>query len=347
MNKHALIWIALVSLASFAAADVDLTEHRGLAEKIAKGEASASAQGAPEGTGDVALIDASGLEFFINTDTSYTSSSASGAASEASYTTSVAVSTSMGGTAMETPGDAFDGYNALIVNGTVYADNGTPTFNAACNNRELIFNTQTIGGLEVYRRAFVPDNDEFMRWLEVITNTSAAAVNVTVSTINNLGSDSNTTVDQTSSGDSTAGPTDRWVSSYEDYDGVRDPRLGHVYFGAGAAVTLNSLYFVDGDDNPEWEYDTFSLAPGETAIIASFVTGQPNRSAAAAQAARLATLPAAAVQCIDAADQDLIVNFVAAQQPPDAAIPTLGRWGIMGLIFLLAAAGIVLTRFVR
>jgi len=348
MKNRILIFVALVSIASVAMADVNLAEHRGLAEKIAKGELGGPEQDVSKGTGGISLIDSSGLEFFINTDITYsTDESASAAASDASYTTSITVSTSMGGTSMATPDDAFDGYNGLIVNGTVYIDNGSPTFSAACGNRELIFNNQTIGGLQVYRRAFVPDNDEFMRWLEVVTNISTNAVDVTISKANNLGSDSDTVVDQTSSGDSTAGPNDLWVSSYEDYDGQRDPRLGHVFFGAGGAVGLASLTFVDGDDTPAWTYETFSLAPGETAIIASFVTGQPNRTDAATQAARLATLPATAVQCIDTADRDLIINFVAPQGPTGAGIPALGGWGILGLIVLLAAAGVILTRFLR
>jgi len=46
-------------------------------------------------TGAISLIDAGGLKYFINTDVTFTtSSSASGAASEASYTHQIAASTS-------------------------------------------------------------------------------------------------------------------------------------------------------------------------------------------------------------------------------------------------------------
>src|SRR5258707_13707031 len=65
-------------------------------------------------TGSISLIDAGGLKYFIDTNITFsTSSSASGAASEASYTVPIVASTVAGGTTMSTRSDMFDGYNAI------------------------------------------------------------------------------------------------------------------------------------------------------------------------------------------------------------------------------------------
>src|SRR5207344_1022279 len=62
-------------------------------------------------TGAISLVDGGKLKFFINTNITFmTSSSASGAASEASYTQSVIATTSGGGTQTIKLNDAFDGY---------------------------------------------------------------------------------------------------------------------------------------------------------------------------------------------------------------------------------------------
>jgi MYXO-CTERM domain-containing protein len=253
---------------------------------------------------DIALIDGSGLEYFVLTDTTETTSSASGAASEASYTKAVPTTTSNGGMTNITLSDAFDGYGALVVNGETFTDNGAGVL--ACNDREILFGTQTIGDLEVTRRAFVADDDAFLRWLNVVTNTGAAAVDVTMSTINNLGSDSNTEVTATSSGDTTVETTDLWIATGGDYD---DPRLGHVLQGEDATVGLDTVVFVDGDDGPEWTYETFSLPAGETAIIMFVVTGQPTNAAAATQSDAIAALEGSVTDCLTPEDAVLIANF--------------------------------------
>ncbi|MGH9419713.1 MAG: hypothetical protein ACRD3J_07055, partial [Thermoanaerobaculia bacterium] len=67
-------------------------------------------------TGSQSLIDASGVQYFINTDITFsTSSSASAARSEASYTHAVVASTSAGGTTTSTLNDAYDGYDTLCL----------------------------------------------------------------------------------------------------------------------------------------------------------------------------------------------------------------------------------------
>src|ERR1700726_819572 len=110
----AVVVLSLVT-APLLHADVSIIERREARTKVDGGKPGRSHH--PGGaTGSQSLIDSSGLKYFINTDITFsTSSSASGAASEASYTAAVAATTSPGGTMSSTLNDAFDGYEAMCV----------------------------------------------------------------------------------------------------------------------------------------------------------------------------------------------------------------------------------------
>ncbi len=284
-----------------------------------------------DATGSIALIDAAGLKYFINTNITFsTSSSASGAASEASYQAPIVASTSAGGTTMSSLSDMFDGYNAMCVsltnatgpcqtgnaNFSIFNQNGPATFDAtvppgpACTNRQVQYPAKVIGGLSVTRKVFVPTNDRFIRWMNYFTNTTGAPITFTMITSNNLGSDSNTRIVSSSSGDNVVTTADTWVTSFQNFSGntSSDPRIGHVLWGPGAATPVSNINFVDGDDNPFWVY-SITLSPGQTKAILNFATGQGTKAAANAQAAALDLLPATATQCLSATELSQIVNF--------------------------------------
>ena len=304
-------------------------------------------------TGAHQLIDAAGLKYFLNDNITFsTSSSASGAVSEASYTQSVAETTVSGGTTMVRMYDAFDGYGTLCVSFTgatgpcetanasyvIYNRNGAATAEASCNSRQYAFNPQTMGQLQVSRKFFVPSNDTFARWLNYFTNTGGSPVTFNVITSNNLGSDFDTTIVASSNGAINTSTT--WVSTFDNYTG-NDPRLGHVLQGPGAVTPVSTIHFTNGDDNPYWTY-TVTLQPGETKVIMTFVTGQPGKAAANAKAAQLVSLPPNAVQCMTATDLGKVTNFAAAGA--GTSIPALTRAGIAALALLLTAAGVVALR---
>ena len=388
--------IALLTAAAVRA-DVALVEHRNLKKELRKSERAgrngvrATGVSAVTGTGSIQLIDVSGLKYFINTNINFaTTSSASGAASEADYTHAVNADTLNGGTVSATLTDAFDGYNALCLdinnvgfvqcstsNMAVYNQTGSaPT--TECSGRQLIYPVKTLGGIQVFRKVFVPTNDSFARWLNFFTNPGASPVTVRMQTSNNLGSDSGTVVVTTSDGDATPEITDLWVTTFQNFSGTTssDPRLGHVLQGAGAPVQMSAIGFPD--DNPFWRY-VFTLNPGETKIIMNFVTGQPTRAAAAAKAAELAALSANSIQCMTATEKSQVVNFaiggVVTATPtntpptntptntptptqtnppantststptlPAANVPTLSPTPMLLLALVLAAAALILMR---
>ena len=287
----------------------------------------------PFATGSHALIDGSGVEYFINTDISFsTNSSASAAMSEASYTHSVSASTSHGGTVQSRLNDSYDGYESLcVVNDhavtgrcladeadyVVYNDNGAPSEDPTCSNRQLLFNPQTIDGLTVSREVFVPSNDSFARWLDVVTNPGSSPAKVTLQTGNNLGSDNNTVVTATSAGNTTPTTADTWVATFQNFNPgptTSDPRLGHVLGGTGAPVGLAGIDFqspaAQGGNTPFWGY-TLTVPPGGTRIIVNYGVVQPSRAAAATKSAQLASLSDPnQLNCMTPTQQGEVLNFV-------------------------------------
>jgi hypothetical protein len=267
----------------------------------------------------VSLIDDSAFEFLINSSVVPTNAAeASGAAIRGSgYTQAVAASTAGGGTVSAVLADAFDGYYGLLVNGTPYQGNGAARITECPGpvtglHRQLVFNLQTIGGLDVFRKVFVPDNDAFARWLDFVTNTGSTTASVELSTATDLYPELDTVVTATSDGDTTVALADTWFATAGPFgpDGTAvDVRLGHVVQGAGARVPIGAFTLAGGrPDRPSWSH-AFDLAPGETAIVMTFVTGQASRAAAAAKAAELSFLPTTALQCLTDDDPPRIVNF--------------------------------------
>ncbi len=131
--------------------------------------------------------------------------------------------------------DAFDGYNTLCLslnntvatcetgnaNFAIYNKNGPATSEctgmASGVNRQVVFPNQTSGSITMSRKVFVPDNDSFARWMNYFTNTGATAQTVTMVIANNLGSDSNTIITNSSTGSTTSPFNDtsaKWVATF-------------------------------------------------------------------------------------------------------------------------------------
>lgn len=308
--------------------------------------------------GDQALIDAGGVQYFINTDLPFSStSSGSGAASEASYTGPVNADTSGGGSVSTTLTDAFDGYNSLCVsltgatgpcdisdtaNYTLYTQDGPASLD--CGNRQVNNPPQTIGSIQVQRKIFVPANDQFARWANIFTNTGGAPQSLSAVIVNNLGSDADTTISGSSNGNTTAELTDSWITTDGNFVPAEatDPRLGHILQAPGARTAVSSLTFPAGAtaDLPTWAY-TFTLQPGETKIIVNFATAQATRAAARAKSAELASLGGAALDCLTPAEASNIVNFEARGV---TEIPTASGFGLAALALLLAGASFFALR---
>jgi HYR domain len=288
---------------------------------------------APLAFGSKVLI-GDGVKFFVNTNITFsTTSSASGAMSEASMTASRDdVSTLNGGTTSDTLNDAFDGYNTLAVhvgpgapdanpetanpNYVIYNKNGVGTL--ACGDREVRLNAQVVGDLTMRRTVYVPADAPVARSVSYLTNTGTEPMELSAYGATNLGSDSNTRIFATSSGDTVADLDDEWFGTFQTWSGTTssDPRIGHVLQGRGAEVRLAGGNAADGDDNPWWRF-ALRLAPGETKAIATYVVVETNKAAAERRSAELAAAPLTA--CMSEEEIAQIANFDLA--PPAFAQP--------------------------
>ena len=248
---------------------------------------------------DVALVDSSGLQYIVDTDTNV-----SGDLLEASYTTAVTATTLYGGTTTITLDDMVDHYCSMGVNGALCANNGVATLED--DGREIVTNAQQIGNLSFYRKIFVPETHEFCRWLNVITNTGTVAEDVLVNFQGDMGAGLNTCVFYTSLAYKGAMPSalDTWIVTGGQ---PTDVRCGHVFQGPDASVKPTYLA-LQQEDAMFWRY-RFWLNPGETAILMNFVTGQPDVEDALARVKEIVALQGAALQGMTDAEKEQVINF--------------------------------------
>ncbi len=360
--KRAVAGIAGLLMAASAFADVAVIERTHLARIRAKEKEQKHGhrrdRSLIKSFADQALVDAAGVKYFINTDLPFsTSYSGSGAATDAVFTGPVNADTSGGGSVSTTLDDSFAGYNSLCVsltgaagpcniadaaNYTLYTQNGQASLD--CNDRQVNNPPQTIGSIQVQRKIFVPNNDQFARWVSIFTNTGGSSQSVKAYILNNLGSQENTTISGSSNGNTTAELSDSWITTDGNFVSPddTDPRLGHIIQGPGARTPISSVNFPAGAsaDLPTWDY-TFTLAPGETKIIVNYVTVQATRPAARAKSAAIAGLGGATLDCLTPAERSNIVNFEARGV---TEIPTASGFGLAALALLLAGASFFALR---
>ncbi|MFV2070718.1 MAG: pre-peptidase C-terminal domain-containing protein, partial [Pirellulales bacterium] len=198
--------------------------------------------------------------------------------------------------------DAYDG--GLRHNGFPWLSSGS----SEMNGREIIIGPATIGQVRVTRKIYVPDDQGFARFLEIVTSTSAMPVEYTLGIHSNLGWDFGTRLVGTSLDDGIWDTQDDWVVTGEPGDGGNWPTLLHVLAGKGgsrpASVSLNR-------DNMDVRYNLL-LAPGETQIVLHFAAQNVDRATALAKGPRLADLELDALAGVSVEEGSQIVNFALA-----------------------------------
>jgi hypothetical protein len=261
------------------------------------------------GVGARSLVDANGLEVMINEDvTSLSGYQASQAVSDASFTAAVAASTSAGGTTMSVLEDAYDGYGALSVDGAYYFGNGPGALE--CGDRQLVGAPQQMGSLSVQRKVFVPADDAFIRWMNILTNTSAEAVTAELRAGNNLGSDADTIIAATSSGDRLADSSDTWAVTMAAFAEGRSakPRVLHIWGNDLAAIPADSIDVLYRGDRPRWTR-TVTIEPGQTIVELQYSGAYGTAAEAELQGLAIASLEGAAVDCLTQEEWEQVVNF--------------------------------------
>jgi Ca2+-binding RTX toxin-like protein len=333
-------------------------------KKVSQG-AIAGDSSVAQGYGDITLTDGVGATWFLSTAavSASDSASASGSASEASFTNPTVASTIDGGTESTTLSDAFDGYNTLstFVGTPAPPSSSTTTSSASgseapvgaleyselgaqpttsCDGRSLDYPAQVNGALTVSRKVFVPSDAGYARWTNTVTNTSDTATTATLYIDSNMGSDSDTRVFDSSTGDTTGDMSDSWVGTFQNWRGTTssDPRTGHVLQGDGASSSLIEASFVDGNDNLFWTYQ-LALAPGQTRSILNYTVVRGTQAEAADAAAAIAANAPGA--CMSQDEANAVSNFKGLGAKPVLTLPpsvTRAATGANGAVVTYAAS---------
>jgi hypothetical protein len=179
--------------------------------------------------------------------------------------------------------------------------------------RELTIGPHVFSGrdLEVSRKIFVPDDDAFARYLEMLENTGTSDMTVRIYIRTYLGSGGDTEIIHTSSGDRSLAADDDYIIT-DDEDGTGTPTMVHVFSGPDPEVEpsemesyLSSSYYRMG------YYFDVTIPAGERRIVMHFASQNNNRADAQASATALHCLQGRALAGLTPEEQADIVNFVA------------------------------------
>jgi len=190
------------------------------------------------------------------------------------------VSTSAGTCISEGTADSYDNAYYLRINGVNY--NAT---NLTISGRNIIGTTETLSGLRVTRKLYVPASKDgplgnFGRWYDSLYNPTASPITVSVEYFSNLGSDGSTQITGTDDGDNIIELTDQWVATDDELDRGGDSSLAHVVYVAGADEPIDyiELYGTTyGADRLAWRYENVVVNPGQTVAFLTFAVQEYSR----------------------------------------------------------------------
>ncbi len=250
--------------------------------------------------------------------------------------------------------DAFDRWGALFVGGTGLFDMYFSATNDSCASEEggaeRVYPVVTLHGLQVQRKLYVRPSAQTgglpgVRILDLLTNNGATAVTTSVQVGDladnyaaGLGSDENTAVRASSSGDLTAAAGDTWfvTSDHTGITGNSDPALAFVVDGPGALTPASTIQVGGGsvatpEDNLIWRHQV-TIAPGETVALMSFVV-QADAATSATQAVEADALAASRARAYLAAPADQLYTGMSA-----AEIAALRNWNDLEITSQLVTA---------
>jgi len=207
--------------------------------------------------------------------------------------------------------------NPLVFNpGQALAAQDCPDSNG--KNKELVFASQAFPAqnLTLSRKVYVPSNQEWARWVNIVTNTGPAPTQVAIVLLGLAGSSNNTYVVTTSTGDNILTTEDLWFTTAQKVPqgtNSTEPSIGYVVQGPGATTPVANLGISTTSSPPgkvAFSY-TPTIPPGGSAVVLTFVTVQGKSKAAKNTVSDIVTtpLPSSAIKCIPEQQLSQIVNF--------------------------------------
>ena len=197
--------------------------------------------------------------------------------------------------------------------------------------REVAVRQQSVASLDVTRKIFVPREGYFARYLEIITNPTAAPITLDVRVTSYVrGTGAN--VITTSSGDAVLDVTDpatadRWLvfddADADPFTAGSNASLAFVFDGPGAPErAVPAILGVANFTKPvTYAWTSVTIPSGGTVAYMHFVSQEPSRLSAGAAAERLAQLPREAILGLSLDEIALIRNFVVPADGTSAVEP--------------------------
>lgn len=216
----------------------------------------------------------------------------------------------------------FTGYNGGLDLST-FPLSGSGNAYTEDSGREVVLGSRFAGNgygqdspISVTRKVYVSPDNGFVRYLDIFTNTSSRAYSFAGGSpnylVSNLGSNQDTRIIQTSSGDSTFTESDKWIATDDNYPNglspdTNNPAILHVFSGAGgyqpSSVQAQS-------DRVSVLYNVFNnFAPGETKISMTFVAQNSDGATAVEKASWLSQLGRDALAGMSQDELSKVVNF--------------------------------------
>jgi hypothetical protein len=216
-----------------------------------------------------------------------------------------------GGTADGRLAGAYNDAYAVRINGN--NANGGAMATLEMNGRQVVYQPRPQSGVIAARKLFVPETGGFARFLETITNPSAAPVTVEVQIESDLGGAVHHIVDPGQTGNTYA-VTLASRSSQAGEDGVGPvirPALAHVFANATALVPVAALSFqrLDGTSYYRW---TVTIQSGESVTLMHFAVQRDPADLAGAEAQAQALVNMTdpnGLAGMTPAEKALVVNF--------------------------------------
>jgi len=204
--------------------------------------------------------------------------------------------------------NAYDNMYYLRVDGTTYTGARTGTEE---DGMEAVCDPESIAGLNVRRKVFVPPTMNWARFLEVLENPTGSDITVDVRIYGNLGSDGETQVFGTSDGDLSWTAADAWVVTDDADDFLAPPSLAHVYDSTTAPGTETVDTVSLAGDDMYYQWDNITVPAGGTVIIMHFGAQHYANALAVADATGLSSLAEVAPMVADMVPTELsqVVNW--------------------------------------
>jgi Thrombospondin type 3 repeat len=190
------------------------------------------------------------------------------------------------------------------------------------NGREVVFpdDVASFPGIAIGRRVYVPATGlAFARFVDSLTNTTDSEKTIFYQWGGELGSDSDTRVADSSSGDTVVTAADTWVVTHDYTVGTTDPPVTTVWDGSSPPLLRASLAgqwavgYKEHQESPTndelgAEY-SFTLAPGETKRFMHISALRQDKAGATAAALAVAAEPAELWAGLSDAEIDTIQNW--------------------------------------